>query len=141
MKYIRNIITTVIFSSFVFFACQKDEVSTPDACFTLNDQQNDLTVKVGETVKITGCSSADFYSVWVGDLKHNYENRAENLPSVDTTKVVPTDFAYVVDKTTQTYNYIYTTPGTFTIVWIATNVGNDGYDVKSSIETKTITVE
>ena len=142
MKYNKIIHVLILFSLTLFVGCAEEDVPVPGSCFTINNSTgNNITEKAGKSIVFAGCSEADSYVVWTGDLKHNYDTRAENLTEVDQEKTVTSDFGFVADVKTKSYTYTYNVAGTYTVTWITCNVGNDGDQLVFSKSSKLITIE
>jgi plastocyanin len=122
-------VLTFIFILTGIFSCSK-EIPDPVACFEVSSE----TIKLGESVTFTSCSQADHTSIWTGDTGRDYTKRE----ITGETRYVARDVGVRVANSV--YTYTYRNPGQYTIHWIATNVGNDGRDVKTAVAQRVVTV-
>lgn len=114
-------------------SCEKNDVPEPTACF----ESSLTTAEVGESITFQTCNEADFYSIWTGDEGHDYSKRPEVFTDYEPDKYTRTDNGIAVDES---YDYTYDNPGTYTVVWVASNVGDDGEILKQTTAEITITI-
>jgi plastocyanin len=110
-------------------SCSK-EIPDPVACFEVSSE----TIKLGESVTFTSCSKADNTSIWTGDAGRDYTKRER---TGETRYVARDTGVRVADGS---YVYTYKATGEYTVYWVATNVGNDGRDMKTALAQRVITV-
>ena len=125
--FFKTILMLVIFTGIM--SCSK-EIPEPIACFEVSAE----TIKLGESVTFTSCSQADHTSIWTGDTGRDYTKRERT----GETRYVARDVGVRVAN--GVFTYTYRNPGHYTIHWVATNVGNDGRDVKTAVAQRVITV-
>ena len=112
MKKVLKSILCVL-AVFAMVACNSDdEVEQPTASVSINK----TTLNINESMEIHFTGSASDVVVYTGDLNHCYDLREES------------NYGLVVNK--GLFTYAYSTPGTYTVVVVATNHGNEGKDIK-----------
>jgi len=120
----------LIITLFIVSSCSK-EAEVPEAC--LNGPQ---TGKVYELVTFTACSVANYQVLWTGDSLHNYDRRNEVFYSRDK-PVFQTGWT----MKDGVFQYRYSEPGEYKVVFIATNSSYDMVDYKKSIFETSIVIE
>ena len=110
-KVLKSILC--ILAVFAMVACNSDdEVEQPTASVSINK----TTLNINESMEIHFTGSASDVVVYTGDANHRYDMREES------------NYGLVVNK--GLFTYAYSTPGTYTVVVVATNHGNEGKDIK-----------
>lgn len=120
-KYKFNLI---IYLAFIvtFCSCYKEEIFIePDACFTASA----TTVNAKEAVIFEFCGDGEFIVLYGGDERHIYNDPESKGKIVSNEK--PT-------------TYLYSDPGTYTAVCVATSYGDFGEEKKQDIQEIVITV-
>ncbi|MCK4853002.1 MAG: hypothetical protein KAT31_02040, partial [Bacteroidales bacterium] len=120
----KNKILTVlipVFGLLIIWGCEKEDISKPNACFTVDVTE----ANVGEPVTFTNCGEGKAFSIWTGDSYHAYANYG-------------TDAGVNFDE--ETFSYAYPEPGTFTATVVATSYGNNGEDIFEDVDSLTVII-
>ncbi len=117
---ILNIFISIICIA-IFWGCEKEDISQPRACFTVDVTE----ANVGEPVTFTNCGEGKAFSIWTGDQYHAYANYG-------------TDAGVNFDEETLTYPY--PEPGTFTVAMVATSYGNKGEDIFEDVDSLVVNI-
>lgn len=120
----KNKILTVlipVFSLLLIGGCEKEDISQPRACFTVDVTE----ANVGEPVTFTNCGEGKAFSIWTGDSYHAYANYGSDAG---------------VNFDEETWSYSYPEPGTFTVAVVATSYGNNGEDVFEDVDSLVVNI-
>lgn len=115
----------------LFTGCEKEVAEKPSVDFTAPS-----AAKLGETIIINITSDASYVVVWPGEPGYDYESR--NTPYENEEGDLTWPNGYPAEQ--GEYPYTYSNIGEFNITVIATNVAQDGSDVKQVVVQKKITV-
>ena len=137
----------ILFVGFTQYSCEKEyEVDEPIACFSIKNTllEDIISANVGEEVVFMPCdfsNDGDLYVVWTGDEGHNYQQYLDSIKlSSGAEQYVDKDQGAVVTSDVG-YTYSYSTPGTYTVTWIATNNSGFGDNTKQNILEREIEIK
>jgi hypothetical protein len=117
---ILNIVILIICIA-IFWGCEKEDISQPRACFTVDVTE----ANVEEPVTFTNCGEGKAFSIWTGDTYHAYANYGIDAG---------------VNFDEGSWSYSYQEPGTFTVAMVATSYGNNGEDVFEDVDSLVVNI-
>jgi len=135
MKF--NSIVFIWLVTCLFTGCEKEELVTPSACFTLSS----ATAGIFETITVTNCSSkADFYTLWKGNEGNNYETYiSEEYKNREKAKDFESGVSMLFEGETTIF---YTKPGNYKIYLIARSISKwNAAEMKEDITFLEVTIE
>jgi len=150
----NNLLYVILAGLMVFTSC-KDKVEDPTPGFEYYltsdlaykaENPNPEVVYVGQEVSfVSTANDADVYTVWTGDLGHNYELRdiPEGTPNDDNyvkLKNKGVGLEYKDGVAQSKYGYKYVAVGEYKIAFVSRNILDGGLEYAETVEYKTITV-
>ncbi len=151
MKKIRTIPLLVAVLAAGLTACElSNPAPAPTACLEIARKEGAGLVpvteaKVNQEIVFRSCSAADFLVVWPGDVAGNYFAKTyvdpKDAPRPDGTPNVRYGKGLAFNNTVGQTLYKYAKPGTYTVVLLATNVGDDLEGKQSMTTTELVITE
>ncbi len=151
MKRIPILLLPAVALATLLAGCElSNPAPAPTACLEIARKEGAGLVlvteaKVNQEIVFRSCSAADFLVVWPGDVAGNYFAKTfvdpKDPPRPDGTPNVRYGKGLAFNNTVGQTLYKYARPGTYTVVLLATNVGDDLEGKQSMTTTELVITE